>query len=79
MYLLLILSQVNVERQNLLCIQKNSKNNLGDIMKKSNKRLAAMYPPKDKITRGDIITAARRKKKNGGSKNGNGKKTKRVG
>jgi hypothetical protein len=48
-------------------------------MKKSNKRLAAMYPPKDKITRGDIITAAKRKKKNGGSKNGNRKKTKRVG
>jgi hypothetical protein len=48
-------------------------------MKKSNKRLAAMYPPKDKITRGDIITAAKRNKKNGGSKNGNRKKTKRVG
>ena len=28
---------------------------------KSNKKLAAMYPPRDKITRGDIIVAAKRK------------------
>jgi len=26
-----------------------------------NKRLAAMYPPRDKITRGDIIVAAKKK------------------
>ena len=26
-----------------------------------NKKLAAMYPPRDKITRGDIIVAAKKK------------------
>ena len=36
------------------------------IMKNSkNKKLAAMYGNPNKITRGDIITAATRKKKNG--------------
>ena len=42
------------------------------VMKKpksvKNKKLAAMYGNPNKITRGDIITAATRKKKNGTSK-----------
>tara|TARA_R100001460_G_scaffold26242_2_gene52966 strand:- start:4433 stop:4564 length:132 start_codon:yes stop_codon:yes gene_type:complete len=42
-------------------------------MKPRNKKLAAMYGDKNKITRGDIITAAKRKKKT----NGKSKKTKR--
>jgi hypothetical protein len=32
-------------------------------MSSKKKKLAAMYPPKDKITRGDFIAAAKKKKK----------------
>jgi hypothetical protein len=41
-----------------------------DKMTKKEKELAAKYPPKDKITRGDIITAAKENadKKKGGKK-----------
>jgi hypothetical protein len=35
----------------------------GKKMSPKDKKLAAKYPPKDKITRGDIITAAKEKKK----------------
>ena len=34
-------------------------------MSAKNKKLAAMYPPKDKVTRGDVITAAKMKNKKG--------------
>lgn len=33
------------------------------MTKSSKSKLAAMYPPEDKITRGDIIAAAQKKKK----------------
>jgi hypothetical protein len=36
-------------------------------MSEKDKKLAAMYPPKDKITRGDVITAAKKKAENGDS------------
>ena len=42
-------------------------------MKKKSKRLAAMYGDPNKITRGDIITAAKKKNK----KNGTRKKSKK--
>jgi hypothetical protein len=35
----------------------------GKKMSPKDKKLAAKYPPKDKITRGDVITAAKQKKK----------------
>jgi hypothetical protein len=35
------------------------------MMKASDAELAAMYPPEDKITRGDIIAAAKQKGKKG--------------
>jgi hypothetical protein len=36
-----------------------------EMMEASDTELAAMYPPKDKITRGDIIAAAQKKSKKG--------------
>lgn len=36
-----------------------------EMMEASDTELAAMYPPKDKITRGDIIAAAQKKGKKG--------------
>ena len=38
------------------------------MKKPKNKKLAGMYGNPNKITRGDIITAAKKKKKNGTSK-----------
>jgi hypothetical protein len=50
-------------------------------MTKKEKELAAKYPPKDKITRGDIITAAKENadKKKGGKKEEEKESTKKGG
>jgi hypothetical protein len=52
-----------------------------DKMTKKEKELAAKYPPKDKITRGDIITAAKENadKKKGGKKEEEKESTKKGG